>query len=229
MALADQSRPPLVAEVERGIAERTNEYRESNDLPAVTSDDALTKCAQEFAKFMADNELYGHHADDRTPAERAKAAGYDYCVIRENIAYRTNPGEVTAQGLTQVLMEGWIDSPPHRENLEARYITQAGVGIATTDGDTYYAVHLFGRPQSAAISLTIRNESDSARLLTIAANESMDEIELNPQMTIKMSRCFPTTLSVDQQETKITVTQSAEFTINAEAKLVRSPAGRAKP
>jgi len=229
-AFADQSHAPLVAEVERRIVERTNKYRKSNDLPAVTSDDALTTCAQEFAQFMAKNDLFGHQADDRTPGERAKAAGYDYCVIRENIAYRTDPGEVTAQGLTEVLMEGWIDSPPHQENLEAPYITQTGVGLATVDGVTFYAVHLFGRPKSAAISLTIRNESDNPRILAIAANESMDEVELNPRMTIKMSRCFPTTLSLVNEEVELTVTQSNEFKIDKEGKLTQivRPSGKSE-
>lgn len=36
---------------------------------------------------MAKTGKYGHAADGRKPAERAAAHGYEYCIVRENIAY----------------------------------------------------------------------------------------------------------------------------------------------
>lgn len=208
--------PSLIREVERAIVEQTNDFRKENDLPTVELDENLNACASEFANFMAKTGKYGHQADGRRPAQRAEAAGYQYCVVRENIAYRTNTGEVTASGLIEVFVQGWIDSPPHRENMLADYVTETGVGVATTDGVTYYAVQLFGRPKSAAISLTVLNKSTDPRILVIEANDSVDQVELPPGTTLKMTRCFPTTLRLQDEKKELEVTKSAELMITAE-------------
>ncbi len=165
---------------------------------------------------MGDSGKYGHHADGRTPAERTKAAGYEYCVIRENIAYRMNTGEVTDESLIEVFVQGWIDSPPHRENMLADYVTETGVGVATSDGVTYYAVQLFGQPKSAAIKLKVTNDSDATRTLVVIANDSQDEVELPPRTVLTMTRCFPMTLRLLDSDSDMKLTESTEVTITNE-------------
>jgi len=129
------------------VVAKTNEFRKEQELPAVKLDKSLQMTAQKFADFMAENGKYGHHADGRTPAERATASGYDYCVVRENIAYRTDTRELTADFLADHFTQGWIDSPGHRENMLAEFVTDTAVAIATKDGTTFYAVHCSGGPQ----------------------------------------------------------------------------------
>ncbi|MFY8199520.1 MAG: CAP domain-containing protein, partial [Pirellula staleyi] len=114
---ADVQSTTRIASVERAIVDRTNKFRKSNQLDAVQRDEHLMQAAKNFAEFMARTGKYGHGANGMTPAQRAVAADYDYCVVRENIAYRTNTGEVTADSLIEVFVQGWIDSPPHRENM----------------------------------------------------------------------------------------------------------------
>lgn len=215
-ALAVAEVSSLSSEVEQAIIQQTNDFRKENDLPSLEAQEQLNETAAKFAKYMAETQKYGHHADGRTPAQRVKAAGYEYCVVRENIAYRTNTGEVTASGLTEVFVDGWIDSPQHRENLLATYATQTGVAVATTDGVTYFAVQLFGRPKSAALKLQIHNESGQARVLVMEANDSVDEFEMPPRTTLTMTRCYPTTLSLEGDEVELKVTESAELTITAD-------------
>ncbi len=210
---ADSPDRSIVAEVEKAIVTQTNDFRKEHDLPPVSKNAELTQTASKFAKFMAKTDKYGHHADGRTPAQRAKASGYEYCVVRENIAYRTNTGEVTAASLIEVFVQGWIDSPPHRDNMLADYVTETGVAVATADGVTYYAVQLFGRPKSAAIQLKVTNESGEARTVVVTANDSEDEVELAPRAVIKMTRCFPTTLRLSESESEIRLTESTELTI----------------
>lgn len=207
----------MVRNVESAIVEQTNDFRDQNELEPVSTDEDLTNAAAKFAQFMAETGKYGHRADGRTPAARAKAAGYRYCIVRENIAYRTNTGEVTAEGLIETFVQGWIDSPPHRENMLADYVLDTGVAVATTDGVTYYAVQLFGRPKSAAIELEVTNRSSEMKTLEILANDSEDTIELPPRGVIRMKRCFPTTVQMQESKKEFSVTESTQLVITDDA------------
>ncbi len=186
----------LIAAVKRAIVKQTNEFRKSNQLDAVQRDEHLMQAAEDFAEFMARTDKYGHRANGMTPAQRAEAAGYDYCVVRENIAYRMNTGEVTADSLIEIFVQGWIDSPPHRENMLADYITHTGVAVATTDGVTYYAVQMFGRPKSASFRLKLTNDSDETQTIVFETNDQKEEVELLPRMIVTMTRCIPTKVSL---------------------------------
>lgn len=204
----------LIADVEKAIVRQTNEFRQKHGLPEVSKANALEKAASEFAKFMAENDKYGHHANGKTPAQRAREAGYQFCIVRENIAYRTNTEKVTAQGLIDVFVQGWIDSPPHRENMLANYVTETGAAVATADDTTYYAVQLFGRPKSASIKLTVSNESEEMQTLWMEANDSSDELQLPPRSVVTMTRCFPTTLWLNDEDEEITLRESTELIIS---------------
>ena len=193
---ADVQSTSLIAAVQRAIVEQTNEFRKSNELDAVQRNEHLMQAAKDFAEFMARTGKYGHRANGMTPAQRAEAAGYDYCVVRENIAYRTNTGEVTADSLIEVFVQGWIDSPPHRENMLADYITHTGVAVATTDGVTYYAVQMFGRPKSASFRLNLINDSGETQTIEFETNDQKEEVELQPRMILTMTRCIPTKVSL---------------------------------
>jgi hypothetical protein len=203
----------MLAEVQTAIVQKTNELRRQDELPAVEPNDELTAAASKFAKFMAETEKYGHRADGKTPAQRAQEADYQYCVVRENIAYRVNPGQVTTEGLIDAFVNGWFESPPHRENMLADYVTHTGVAVATADGITYYAVQMFGRPTSATIKLKVKNQSNDRRILVVEANDSRDEIELPPRSLITMTRCFPATLRVEGLENIIRVAESTDIII----------------
>ncbi|WP_145174502.1 CAP domain-containing protein [Rubripirellula lacrimiformis] len=206
----------MIATVEDAIFTQTNAFRKSNDLGGVQRDDHLMQAAEKFAEFMARTDKYGHRANGQSPAQRAEAAGYDYCVVRENIAYRSNTGEITAETLIEVFVQGWIDSPPHRENMLADYATETGVGVATTDEITYYAVQMFGRPKSAAFQLTLINKSEETKTVVFRANDEQDEVELQPQMTLRMTRCLPTKISLPGSGVSKRMTSRATLTITDE-------------
>ncbi|WP_430452346.1 CAP domain-containing protein [Rhodopirellula europaea] len=212
VSVESESDSEMVAEVEKAIVKQINDYRKKKELSQLAVNDELQETAKKFAEFMAESGKYGHRADGNTPAERAKAAGYEYCVVRENIAYRTNTGEVTAKSLIDIFVQGWIDSPPHHENIVAKHITQTGAAVATADQTTYYAVHLFGRPKSAQIEISVLNRSGKVQTLSIETNESVDEIEMPPRTTVSMKRCFPTTFRVDGLEAE-QVDESVELVL----------------
>ncbi|MEZ6091944.1 MAG: CAP domain-containing protein [Pirellulaceae bacterium] len=185
-----------VKQAGRQIIQLTNDFRKEHQLEAVQMNEEMQAAAEKFAQFMAESDKYGHGADGRTPAQRVEAAGYDYCMVRENIAYRVDPSDLNAETLAQKFTQGWIDSPEHRENMLADYISDTGVAIATTDGQTYYAVQLFGRPKSKSYKLTLLNRTDQPYTVRIESNGGSDEIDVAPRVRLRMQRCFPMTLSL---------------------------------
>lgn len=158
---ADQEeKTPDLPTIVSGIIERTNAFRKEEGRPPVKKNDELTKTAKYFADFMAGTDKYGHDADGKQPAERAKEHGYDYCLIAENIAYALNTAGFTTDELTTQFVKGWKESEGHRKNMLDPDVTETGVAAARSESSgKYYAVQMFGRPKSAAIAFSIANES----------------------------------------------------------------------
>lgn len=177
------------------IVEGTNAFRQSQGLQPVERDAALDSAAQQFARFMARTGKYGHGADGRRPPQRAAAAGYDYCLVAENIAYQyRSSGFDSSTALAKVLVEGWKKSPEHRHNMLLEAATETGTGIAQGDGGRYFAVQMFGRPRGAAIEFSIENRS--SRSVQYTAGER--SYKLAPRVTRTHTLCRRPELSIDQ-------------------------------
>ena len=74
--------------------------------------------------------------------ERARAAGYDWRAIGENIA----EGQLSVAEV----METWMNSPGHRRNILEKGFKELGVGLALgRSGDGYQVewVQTFGTPR----------------------------------------------------------------------------------
>lgn len=212
-ASAQKADPADLQQAAAQVIKATNAFRREHGLEPVQQQEELQQAAQKFAEFMSREDLYGHHADDRTPAQRAKAAGYDYCMVRENIAYRTDTRDNTADGLSKTFTTGWKESPEHRQNMLGQHVTDTGVAIATQDGLTFYAVQMFGRPRDASINLRIRNEADAPATLKIESDYGVDSFELPPNAIATVTRCLPTTLTLKDSESEVEATDSASFAI----------------
>jgi uncharacterized protein YkwD len=151
---------PDLAGVNRLVIDQTNQFRRAEGRNATVPNAQLTASAREFAEFMARTDRYGHEADGREPAQRAKAHGYDYCMVAENIAYEYSSAGFTTQELAQELVDGWKHSPGHRRNMLDGTATETGVAIAQSPrSERYYAVQLFGRPQALRIKFQVSNRS----------------------------------------------------------------------
>lgn len=159
---SDRPLPPAadMAEAVQLIVADTNQFRVDQQLSKVNPAAKLTETAQYFANYMAENDKYGHTADGRRPADRAKEHGYEYCIVLENIAYQYRSTEISATELATKFFEGWKNSPGHRKNMLDPDVTETGVAIARSDKTGYYyAVQMFGRPRSASIDFEIINRS----------------------------------------------------------------------
>ena len=89
----------------------------------VTLSATLGDVAQGHAADMAVHN-YFEHADliGRTPADRVRASGYREQLVGENIAY----GPSTVEELVQ----GWLDSPGHCENIMDPRFREMGLAYA---------------------------------------------------------------------------------------------------
>jgi uncharacterized protein YkwD len=150
MVLACGARAADIPAVERAIVEATNRFRVEQGVGDVRSDSTLDRTARDFAEFLARTDRFDHEADGRTPALRARAQGYDYCLVSENIAYQYNSRGFTTAALAQALVQGWKDSPGHRRNmLDARALDTGVAVVHGAHSGRFYAVQMFGRRRAA--------------------------------------------------------------------------------
>jgi uncharacterized protein YkwD len=136
------------AQVEQVVVRDTNEFRKENGIAMAGPDPALRRTAEAFAAYMARTDEYGHEADGRTPGERAKRGGYDWCRVTENISYQWSSHGFETAELARRLVEGWKKSPGHRRNMLDPKVTETAVAVArSAKSGKYYAVQMFGRPR----------------------------------------------------------------------------------
>ncbi len=108
---------------EQAVLALVNDARAAKGCKALVIDDRITTAAQGHSTDMATNNYFSHVSQDgRTFDQRMKDAGYPR-PGGENIAkgYRT-PEQV---------MEGWMNSKGHRDNIETCTFTTMGLGVDT--------------------------------------------------------------------------------------------------
>lgn len=124
------------------VVQLTNEERADNSAQPLQRNATLDAAAKLKAEHMAKNEYFAHFSPDGvSPWYWFDEAGYVYAHAGENLAIHfTDSSEV---------VEAWMKSPTHRQNIVNSLYTEIGVGTAKGkyEGyDTVYVVQLFGAP-----------------------------------------------------------------------------------
>ena len=124
------------------VLEQMNARRISKLLPPLREDARLTLAAEDRMRDMEDLGYWAHVAPDgRSPFEWIKPRGYDYWFAGENLA--------TGFETAEVLVDGWMESEGHRDNIMGPLYQDCGIAIiegATTGKSTGKSiVVLFGR------------------------------------------------------------------------------------
>lgn len=185
------------ARVQQRIIELTNEFREEQGRRPLEPDDRLMHAAQDLAEYMALTDRYSHTADGRQPSERVTDQDYEYCLVAENIGYQFSSRGFEAERLAQRLVDGWIESPEHRENMLNAHMTEIGAGVAQSEkSGYYYGVQVFARPKSAAIEFRVQNRTSETVEYTLGDRS----YELPPRYTRMHTECIPPRLAVHQPE-----------------------------
>jgi uncharacterized protein YkwD len=108
------------AQLQQAVLDYVNQYRKTKGLAPLQMMSLITSEALRHSKNIADGKVaFGHGGfDDR--ADRLMKQIQQSNAIAENIAY----GKFT----TQEVVDRWIQSSGHRQNIEGKY-TLTGVGI----------------------------------------------------------------------------------------------------
>ena len=119
--------PPPLASVgveptsrEYGIVRAMNAIRAQNGAPPLQVGRALTRAARSHSADMARRGYFDHGAF----VQRLRRFGVRAPYVGENLAYSTGP--MAAMAIVQM----WIASPPHRQNLLDAKFRRIGVGVA---------------------------------------------------------------------------------------------------
>lgn len=125
---------------EARIFDLVNAQRRRLGLQALVYNEQLDQMAKIQARDMARFEKMAHvlpQSDLPTLADRARYTGYVYGRLAENVAL----GYPSAEAVVQ----GWMGSQGHRENILNREVVETGVGVMRSrDGGLYYC-QVFGR------------------------------------------------------------------------------------
>ncbi|MEU7904654.1 CAP domain-containing protein [Actinoplanes sp. NPDC049118] len=126
--------------VQQRALDMVNQYRRRAGCDDVTVDRRLILAANRHAADMARRGYFAHEdtRGDRA-GERVEDAGYRWRRFGENIA--------RGQESVYEVVEGWMDSPAHRENILDCGLHQVGLGLAFAGDRTSYWVQDFATPQ----------------------------------------------------------------------------------
>jgi len=170
--------PPLKTEEEvpgsfltqAGVIQWTNSQREKEGLPPLKESSKLNATALMKAEDMLAKQYFEHISPSGEGVDGlANRVGYEFIAIGENLALGDFQDDET-------LVQGWMDSPGHRENiLSSRY---QEIGVAVLRGEfegrvTWLAVQHFALPLAAC------SQPSEAVLAEIEANQAqLKELEI---------------------------------------------------
>lgn len=124
---------------EQAVIDLVNAERKKVGLGPLKANARLTEAARNHAANMAKQDKLEHELDGKTPSDRVSAAGYKYAATGENIGWNyPTPKDAVV---------GWMNSPPHKENILNPDYTEIGVGVRKNAKGEPYWTQVFGKPR----------------------------------------------------------------------------------
>jgi uncharacterized protein YkwD len=149
-----------ITELEMKIHRLVNHERTSRGLRSLSYDDRIADIARAHSQDMVDRNFFDHeNPSGEDPTVRGNEAGYscrkDYGSyytygLAENIAMTPVHSNVmgcgsttSLDGLAECIVDGWMTSPGHRENILTATYTMEGLGVAYSGDDEAYSTQNF--------------------------------------------------------------------------------------
>ena len=126
---ATRGLPVNLTGVEAAVVEMTNDIRRRNGLPVLLEDGICRDAARGHSADMLNRNYFSHtDPEGRTLKERlpANLATRQW---GENIWTGSGYDPRQVHYLAQMIMDGWMKSPGHRENILTPGYTHLGVGV----------------------------------------------------------------------------------------------------
>lgn len=138
---------PTKAEIVEGfVYTMTNRHRVAAGLQPLERVPAIDEIARAHSQDMAERGYFSHDTPEGLdPTDRADRAGYD-CITIHGSYYTHGLAEnifwhggwwYGAELLAGEIMDGWMDSPGHRQNIMESSYERIGVGVAINTGAVY--------------------------------------------------------------------------------------------
>jgi uncharacterized protein YkwD len=109
----------------------TNQKRTASGVASLAYNAKLTSAAQTKANDMATRNYWSHNTPEGTPPWAfITNAGYSYSIAGENLAYGFRITNTNTSTNEIGVIDGWMASPTHKENLLNGKFTEVGFGIA---------------------------------------------------------------------------------------------------
>ena len=148
------------------LANLTNEERQSQKLPSLTTNPVLVKAATMKAEDMASKGYFAHTSPEgKTPWYWLDQVGYEYQYAGENLAINfTDSKDVT---------DAWMNSPTHKANIIKDKYTEVGTGIASgvyEGKDTVFVVQVYANPIEKKVVIPTKTISKEVKNITKKTN-----------------------------------------------------------
>ena len=165
-----QPTPQNLSTVSDAIFCLMNAMRANAGVPSLRQQALLATPSTEHSQDMVDHKYFAHDSQDgRTLVDRLKAATYipksgDW-VVGENLAWGAG-----SLATPKALVNAWMNSPPHRENLLSGDFVEVGMGLVfgtpSTQADSGVTVTTdFGtRPGSSTVAASAKGTSATGDL-----------------------------------------------------------------
>ncbi|SIS40358.1 CAP domain-containing protein [Salimicrobium flavidum] len=116
-----------ISEFEQRVVELTNVEREKYGLAPLELNEELSRVAEEKSRDMEENRYFAHQSPTYgSPFTMMNDFGFDYRFAGENIA----AGQVTPEEV----VNAWMNSEGHRENILTAAYEEIGIGYVDSDG-----------------------------------------------------------------------------------------------
>jgi uncharacterized protein YkwD len=142
--------PALASDITRAsVIAAMNDYRAQHHLPPLREDRRLDDAANDRMTDMEDQGYWAHESPDgRSPFVWLPVHGYEIHFAGENLA---NGFETT-----EVLVEGWMESPGHRANILSPNFEDCGIaiidGMTMRRGNGKSIVVMFGTARTPSMA-----------------------------------------------------------------------------
>lgn len=124
------------AAIEASVFNQINQYRASQNLPALTRNSNIDNQARIHSQNMASGKVAFSHDGFQA---RVTAIGIPYSGVAENVAYNQGTRDPATTAV-----QGWLKSSGHLTNIKGNY-NLTGIGVASNSKGQIYFTQIFLR------------------------------------------------------------------------------------
>lgn len=125
--------PENVNQLATEIAAGLNQSRRANGVAPLRFNRKLGRAAMVQACDMSVNDFFDHRGSDGSrPQSRVRSAGYNDCIVAENIAW--------GYPRSEQIVNGWLNSPGHRRIMLHPRVEEFGIGISQGAKGPYWVL-----------------------------------------------------------------------------------------